>query len=220
MHPSLKEEKKLWKQGFDFVVGLDESGRGPLAGPVTAAAVCVNLRFRIYDLRFKVKDSKKLNEGQREFFYKELTSHKNIEWGVGAASERVIDKINILEATKLAMQKAVDNLCQKTRARELFDRGCFLLLDGNFKIKSKIPQRSIVAADERVFSCVAAGIIAKVTRDRIMIKMHKKYPGYGFDKHKGYGTKIHIENLQNFGPCKIHRKSFFPVYALAKMGNT
>jgi ribonuclease HII len=117
-----------------------------------------------------------------------------------------------LEATKLAMKKAIGNLAKrsyKSHGREIYKT--FLLLDGNFRIKSEITQKSIIKGDQKVFSIAAASIIAKVTRDRIMQKMHKKYPQYGFDSHKGYGTFSHFENLKNFGPCKIHRKSFYPI---------
>lgn len=132
--------------------------------------------------------------------YKVLTSNKNIKWGVGIVSEKVIDKINILQATKLAMKKSVEKLGAE-----------YLLLDGNFKINSNIPQKSIIKGDLKVFSISCASIIAKVTRDRIMQKYHKKYPKYNFDKHKGYGTALHIANIKKHGACKIHRKSFYPV---------
>ena len=197
-YPNLNEEKKLWKKGFNFVAGIDEAGRGPLAGPVVAGAVLINNKnFRIIK---KITDSKKLSEKQREELYEILTNHKDIKWGVGIVSEKVIDKINILQATKLAMSKAIENLGAD-----------FLLLDGNFKINSNIKQTSIIKGDLKVFSISAASIIAKVTRDRLMQKYHKKYPDYGFAKHKGYGTALHIANLAKFGACKIHRKTFFPV---------
>jgi len=204
-NPNFSEEKKLWKKGYNFVAGLDEAGRGPLAGPVTAAAVIFNFQFTISNKFLikqflKIKDSKKMTSKQREAAYEFLTNHKNIKWGVGIVSEKIIDKINILEASKLAMKKSFEKLSPD-----------FLLLDGNFKINSKISQKSIIKGDSKVFSISAASIIAKVTRDRIMEKYHKKYPEYNFLKHKGYGTKAHFASLQKFGPCKIHRKSFYPV---------
>jgi ribonuclease HII len=207
-YPNFKEEKKLWKKGYNFVAGLDEAGRGPLAGPVTAAAVIFNFQFTISNKFLieqfsKIKDSKKMTNKQREAAYEFLTNHKDIKWGVGIVSEKIIDKINILEATKLAMKKSFEKLNPD-----------FLLLDGNFKIDSKISQKSIIKGDQKVFSISAASIIAKVTRDRIMQKYHKKYPEYNFLKHKGYGTKAHFASLQKFGPCKIHRKSFYPVRSL------
>jgi len=204
--PNFEEEKILWEQGFKFVAGLDEAGRGPLAGPVVAAAV--NLKFEIFNLKSilnnpifqKINDSKKMTAKTREEVYNFLTKHPQIKWGVGIVSEKMIDKINILEATKLAMQKAVKNL-----------KADYLLLDGNFVINSIVRQKSIIKGDQKVASISAASIIAKVTRDRIMEKYHKKYPQYEFDKHKGYGTKLHIQMLKKHGPCPIHRKSFSPV---------
>ena len=217
MNPNLKEEKKLWKKGCKRIAGLDEAGRGPLAGPVVACALLVNSRrlnllrrFSLGQPRFslgQIKDSKQLSAKKREELYKILTKHPNIRWGIGRISEKVIDRINILEATKLAMLKAVQKLNKKPD---------FLILDGNFKINSKIHQKSIIKADEKVFSVAAASIIAKVTRDRIMERYRKKYPQYGFDRHKGYPTKLHRRMLKKYGPCKIHRKSFTPVKGMLK----
>jgi len=230
MLPNLKEEKKLWKKGFKRVTCLDEAGRGPLAGPVTAAAVILNSKFKYQkspkeslrlptgqaklqlktkNLLNEIKDSKKLSPKKREEFYEILTKNQNVEWGIGKVSEKVIDKINILEATKLAMIKAIEKLKIKNKKLKID----YLIIDGNFKINSKIPQKPIVKADEKVFSCSAASIIAKITRDRIMARYDKKYPRYGFLKHKGYPTKYHLKMLRKYGPCKIHRKSFSPVRA-------
>ena len=193
---------------------LDEAGRGPLAGPVSAAAVIIkpaksksnhtgskeiNLKLKISP---DVNDSKKLSSNKREKIYKSLIKNPLVEFGVGKVSEKVIDKINIFQATKLAMQKAINSL--KTKPD-------FLILDGNFKINSSIAQKSIVKADQKVFSCSAASIIAKVARDRIMERYDKQYPKYGFRKHKGYPTKFHFRMLKKYGSCKIHRKTFWPV---------
>ena len=214
-----QEERKLWKKGYYCVVGIDEAGRGSLAGPVIAAAL-IDLRLKISDLRFlkKIKDSKKLSFQKREELYRVLNKHPNIKWGIGRVSEKVIDKINILEATKLAMKKAVQNLEKKLqklnfhnfkqKKKTLID---YLILDGNFKININLSQKSIIKADEKVFSCALASIVAKVNRDRIMQKYHKKYPQYGFDKHKGYSTKLHFKTLKKYGPSPIHRKSFKPI---------
>lgn len=191
---------------------LDEAGRGPLAGPVVAAA-CMIVDCKLKTADFKnLRDSKKLSRKQRGKFYKIIIKNKNIEWGIGRVSEKVIDKINILEASKLAMKKALTKLKKKPD---------FLILDGKMKLdllacgerSRTVPQKAIVKADEKVFSCAAASILAKVTRDRIMEKYHKKYPHYNFDRHKGYPTKLHLRMLKKYGPCKIYRKSFRPVRA-------
>jgi len=196
--PNFNEEKRLWAKGFDFVAGIDEAGRGPLAGPVVAAAVLIDKNAKIN--LDGINDSKKLTESQREKFFEILTNNENIKWGAGIVPEKIIDRINILEATKLAMLGALEDLnCD------------FLLVDGNAKIYCATPQKTIVAGDSKVVSISAAGIIAKVTRDRIMQKYHKKYPDYNFDQNKGYGTKAHFAAIKKFGPCPIHRKSFYPI---------
>lgn len=206
--PDFVEEKRLFKQGYKTVAGLDEAGRGPLAGPVVAAAVVLlNSKHEIRMSSLKVRDSKQLSEKQREKIYKVLTNHPDIKWGVGIVSEKIIDKINILQASKLAMAKAVEDLGVEPD---------FLLVDGNFKIYClpagrQVRQKSIIAGDQKVFSIAAASIIAKVTRDRLMQKYHKKYPQYNFLQNKGYPTKAHFTALEKFGACKIHRKSFYPV---------
>ena len=219
--PTFKEETKLWRKGYEFVVGLDEVGRGPLAGPVCAAAICVFKKTQIAAAKFKVRnstlrlrsgqelkifdgirDSKKLTAKQRERWHKVLINNPEIKWGVGIVSEKIIDKINILQATKLAMRRAITNLKIEPD---------YLLLDGSFLLEDLlISQKSIIRGDEQVFSCAAASIVAKVTRDRLMCKYHKRFPQYGFDRHKGYGTKRHFEKIQKHGPCKIHRLSFAP----------
>jgi len=196
-YPNFSEERKLQKKGFKLIAGLDEAGRGPLAGPVVAATVMI-LDYKKIKIK-GINDSKKLSEKQREYLYKILTKNKNIKWGVGIVSEKVIDKINILQASKLAMRKSTKKLNPD-----------FLLIDGNFKINSDILQKSIIKGDSKVVSIAMASIIAKVTRDRIMQKYHKKYPKYGFLQHKGYPTKAHFANLRKLGPCKIHRKTFCP----------
>jgi ribonuclease HII len=232
-YPNFEEEKKLWKKGYGYVAGIDEAGRGPLAGPVVAAAVVVDSRIYTnwstnainnYSGKFvpkfvntrEIKDSKKLSSKKREEFFQILTESLAVEWGIGRISEKVIDRINILEATKLAMERAVKNLEKKLEkdispfspGREKKGIIDYLLIDGNFFINSDIPQKSIVKADEKVFSCAAAGIIAKAARDRIMLRYHKKYPQYGFDRHKGYPTKLHKKMLEKHGSCQIHRKTF------------
>lgn len=189
--------------GYRFIAGLDEAGRGPLAGPVVAATVIVLDYKKIKNIK-KINDSKKLSKKQREYLYKIITSHPEIKWGVGIVSEKIIDKINILEATKLAMVKSFKKI-----------KVDYLLLDGNFTLrqaqgKKYISQKSIIRGDAKVMSIAMASIIAKVTRDRMMQKYHKKYPKYGFFQHKGYPTKAHFASLAKFGPCKIHRMTFCP----------
>lgn len=230
MRPNLREEKKLWRRGYKYVVCLDESGRGPLSGPVVAAAVALaklktkNEKFKI--LLKGIKDSKKLTPRKREEFYKILIKNPAIKWGIGRVSEKVIDKINVLEATKLAMKRAIKNLEKKLKKQKKYPVRVshgrrkrvldFLILDGNFKIDLNIPQKSIVKADEKVFSCAIASIIAKVRRDAIMKKEAKKYPQYSFEQHKGYPTKYHRKMLKKYGPCQIHRKTFGPLKSVLK----
>ena len=205
MTPSFEEEKKLWKKGYQYVACLDEAGRGPLAGPVVAGAAVI-IKFPIVNFPFsRIMDSKKLTPKKREEFYKIITKNSAIGWGIGIVSEKIIDKINILEATKLAMIKALRQLEKKLKDRRPVD---FLVLDGKMTLDLQIPQKSIIKGDEKVFSCAASSILAKVTRDRIMMRYHKKYPRYRFDLHKGYPTKYHREILKKYGPCRIHRKSF------------
>ncbi|KPJ71569.1 ribonuclease HII [Parcubacteria bacterium DG_74_3] len=209
--PNFKEEKKLKKKGFRVIAGLDEAGRGPLAGPVMAAAVIIR-KFATSNPQFlEIKDSKKISPPKREILYNFLTKNSNIEWATGKVSEKIIDKINILEATKLAMKKAVINLDNKLKLTDNRKNIDFLILDGNMEINCLIPQKAIKKADNKVFSCAAASIIAKVKRDRLMKRYHKKYFEYGFNAHKGYATKLHREMLEKYGPCKIHRKTFKPV---------
>lgn len=194
MPPSLIHEKKLKKQGIKVIAGVDEAGRGPLAGPVVAAAVILPEGFTIRG----IDDSKKLTEHKREELYEKII--KNIDHGLGIINERVIDKKNILQATFLAMNKAVQKL-KKTPQHILFD--------GNrYNHSMKIPQTLLIEGDALSRSIATASILAKVTRDRIMYKYHKKFPQYGFNRHKGYGTKEHIKAIKKYGPCILHRKSF------------
>ncbi|MFA5080418.1 MAG: ribonuclease HII [Candidatus Paceibacterota bacterium] len=199
-----REEIKLNKKGYKSVAGIDEAGRGPLAGPVVASAVLItNWNFN-KELLSGIKDSKKLSEKKREYLFEIIIATKQIKWGIGIIDEKKIDEVNIFQATKLAMAKAVENLSSKQRPD-------FLIIDGNSTINFKVEQKAIVKADDKIFSCSTASIIAKVTRDRMMYEYAKKYPEYQFEKHKGYGTKIHMEAIKKFGPCDIHRKTFNPI---------
>ena len=205
-YPNFSEEKKLQRLGYGLVIGLDEAGRGPLAGPVVAAAVLIKSSQGI---NFGIKDSKKLTPQKREEIYNILKNNPIIEWGIGRVSEKVIDRINILEATKLAMKRAVKNLKLET-----CNLKPYLVIDGNFPINLNTPQKSIVKADKKVLSCSLASIVAKVTRDRMMTRYHKKYPQYSFSRHKGYPTKLHRKALKEYGPSVVHRMTFAPLKKL------
>jgi ribonuclease HII len=198
----LKYEENLFQKGYSSVGGVDEVGRGPLAGPVVSACVIVKIGFKIPDSLKDVKDSKKLSEKKREELFK-ILSEVFPGFGLGICNQDIIDKVNILQASFLAMKKAIE---------ESKDEPGFVLVDGKFKIpKFHNRQENIIKGDSCVFSIAASSIVAKVIRDRLMKEIHEKYPEYGFDKHKGYGTKLHLEALEKYGPTPIHRKSFAPV---------
>lgn len=199
-----REEIKLNKKGYSFVAGIDEAGRGPLAGPVVASAVLVADWDINKSLFLEVKDSKKLSEKKREYLFEIITAIPQIKWGIGIIDEKKIDEVNIFQATKLAMAEAARDLTTKHPLD-------ILIIDGNTTIDFPLEQKAIIKADDKIFSCSLASIIAKVTRDRMMYEYAKKYPQYQFERHKGYGTKIHIEAIKKFGPCEIHRKTFNPV---------
>jgi len=191
-------ESNLWKQGFRTLAGVDEVGRGPLAGPVVAACVVFPQNF----LLSGVNDSKKLTSTKREKLFDQILKNAQ-EVGIGIVGERTIDRMNILNASLKAMWKAVNQLKHLPE---------FILVDGNQKIPNLLlPQMPVVKGDSQSLSIAAASIVAKVTRDRIMLKYHRKYPEFCFAEHKGYATKAHVEALKTFGPCQIHRKSFKPV---------
>ena len=214
--PSLKNnamEKRQNKTKKQIVFGVDEVGRGPLAGPVMACAVAaLNLKSQILNLKSTskklnfVRDSKKLSPKQREKIFDMVKKDPKIKWALGRVGEGVIDKINIFEATKRAMVRAVLVLEKK-----LGKKANMLLIDGNFNIPIKRNQQSIIKGDEKIPLIALASIIAKVSRDNLMQKQSKKYPQYGFAKNKGYGTRHHIDMLNKIGPCKIHRASFAPI---------
>lgn len=198
----LFHERKLSNSGYTRIAGVDEAGRGPLAGPVVAGAVILK------DFKFKerIDDSKKLSAKKRERAYREIFKKSIV--GVGIVDEKTIDDINIYQATKKAMQLAVANLGI---------RPDYVIVDGKMKITTKCPLRCIVSGDSKSLSIAAASIVAKVTRDRLMVEYDLVYPQYGFARHKGYGTKFHIEALNNHGPSPIHRSSFQPVKNLLQV---
>lgn len=219
----LVNEIEAWRQGFKLVVGTDEAGRGPLAGPVCAGAAAIIDRTATDDeFRFllaETNDSKILAPAKREAVYGCIVAHPAIIWGFAAVSPRVIDKINILEASRLAMKRAIGNMLRHFCV-VLPQEKIFCLVDGNKELRAGYRQRAVVGGDRAVFSISAASIIAKVGRDRLMAGLDKKYPGYGFAIHKGYGTSRHLEALEHLGPSLIHRKTFFPVVRAQKKFST
>ena len=188
-------ENELYESGIKYIAGIDEVGIGPLVGPVVTAAVILPRDF--YDER--INDSKKLTEKKRELLY-DVIMENAVSVGIGISSEDVIDDINILEATKKAMIEAINNLSVKPD---------HLLIDA-VKLNVDIPQTSIIKGDAKSESIAAASIIAKVTRDRMMIELDKEHPEYDFKHNKGYGTKKHIEAIEKYGILKEHRKTFAP----------
>ena len=190
----LAYERKLWYKGYSIIAGIDEAGRGPLAGSVYAAAIIFEKEFIIPE----VKDSKKLSEKKRELLFA-LIKENAISYAIGIASEKEIDEINIRQASILAMQRAVKVLNIKPD---------FLLVDGFDLPDSNIPSEGIIKGDDKSFTIAAASIIAKVSRDAYMKDLDKKYPNYKFAKNKGYGTKEHIEAIKKYGITPVHRKSF------------
>lgn len=219
----LARELEARRRGFKLVIGADEAGRGPWAGPVVAAAVSVVDPFvndvLMAQLFVQVSDSKKISAMKRERLYGVLTQHRAVRWGVASVGAAVIDRVNILEASRIAMGRAIANLVRK----ECFvyaPKDVFCFIDGNKTVRTRYRQEAVVGGDDKIFSVSAASIIAKVTRDRLMAVMDARYSGYGFGKHKGYGTSFHREALERFGPCPIHRRSFAPIINAAKRFST
>lgn len=192
----LRHDQSFLAQGFLSLAGVDEAGRGPLAGPVVASAVIV----RDFLFRAAIDDSKRLTAREREVAYREILEKCVV--GVGIIAQEVIDEITILGAAMLAMEEAV---------RRLAVRPDCVLIDGTKTPALPYRQYAITDGDAKSFSIACASIVAKVTRDRMMNRYHELYPDYGFKDHKGYGTRAHVEALKKYGPCKIHRRSFEPV---------
>ena len=187
-------EEELFAQGYKLVCGVDEAGRGPLAGPVCAAAVILPAHLEIPGL----DDSKKLSDKRRRELFP-IIKEQAIAYGIGLASHEEIDEINILQATFLAMERAIAGLQVKPE---------FALIDGNREKDFGLPVKTVVKGDSLSMNIAAASILAKVTRDDLMLEMAEKYPEYGFEVHKGYGTKAHYEALRTHGATPIHRKTF------------
>lgn len=190
----LEYEKGLYSKGYEYICGIDEAGRGPLCGPVVAAAVILKKDDKIEG----VNDSKKLSEKKREQLF-EIIKERAVAYSVGIVDEKTIDEINILEATRLAMKKAVEGLSTKAE---------YALVDAEKKVPINIPYTPIIKGDALSESIAAASIIAKVTRDRMIVELDGKYPQYNFAKNKGYGTKEHTDAIKEYGLCPAHRRSF------------
>jgi ribonuclease HII len=198
MKCSLKHETLLRAQGHNIIAGIDEAGRGPLAGPVVAGAAILPPKFRHKVLR----DSKLLSAAQRERIYAELIGREDVVWSVAVVTTEDVDRLNILHATYLAMRLAVESL------QLVPDH---VLIDGRSVPGFPLVHTALIDGDKRSFSIAAASVIAKVTRDRLMLDFDRQFPAYGFAQHKGYSTALHLERLRLHGPCPIHRRSFFPV---------
>ena len=195
--PTDEFELEARRCGYRRIAGLDEAGRGPLAGPVVASAVVLPTRCRLIGC----DDSKQLSESERERLYHVIIK-RAVGIGVGSATEQEIDRLNILEATRLAMHRAVAGLSPQPDC---------LLIDAISLLGCAIPIRSIIKGDALCLSVAAASIVAKVTRDRLMAEYHRLYPHYNFLSHKGYSTEEHLQQLATHGPCPIHRRTFEPV---------
>jgi ribonuclease HII len=199
-HPTLALERLLIESTGGPVCGVDEAGRGPWAGPVSAGAVILNLD----DLPAGIDDSKALTHARREALEVEIKA-RALAWGVGFASVEEVDRLNILHATGLAMCRAVEALAIPPAAA---------LVDGNYRFKLPCPIRTVVKGDSLSLSIAAASILAKTARDRLMVELDSEYPGYGFAGHKGYNAPIHAAALKAIGPCPAHRRSWAPIRAL------
>jgi ribonuclease HII len=202
---SFEFEEPLWRQGVTRVAGVDEAGRGPLAGPVVAAAAILPASWAKSGLPAELSglnDSKQLTAARREEFFKFITRCGEIEFGIQAIDAGVIDAINILQATHRGMNQALDKL--RPRPTHALVDGC--------PVKSlRVPQTAIVKGDARSYSIAAASVLAKVTRDWHMLELHARFPEYGFADHKGYGTAKHLAAIARHGPCPVHRKTFAPL---------
>ena len=187
-------ENEIYAEGFELICGVDEAGRGPLAGPVCAAAVILPRGIEIAGLN----DSKKLTENKREALY-DVICESAVAYGIAFASVEEIESVNILNAAMLAMNRAIEKLTPQPQ---------LALIDGNRNSVININSRCVIKGDAKCADIAAASILAKVTRDRYMLEMAEKYPEYHFEKHKGYGTKLHYDALREYGPCEIHRPSF------------
>jgi len=198
-------ERPLWQQGIARIAGVDEAGRGPLAGPVVAAAAILPRQWLETGLPSGLSglnDSKQLTEAKREAYFEFITTCGEIEFGIAEVAAAVIDEINILQSTYRAMNDALGQLCPLP---------VHALVDGRPVKTLRVPQTAIVKGDARSYSIAAASVLAKVTRDRLMREFDRQFSSYGFAEHKGYGTAKHLAAIERFGACAIHRKSFAPL---------
>ncbi len=203
-------ERELWLQSLTHVAGVDEAGRGPLAGPVVAAAVVLPAHWQAVGIEERLRDlndSKQLTEAQRENFFAILTAHPEIRFAIAVVDAATIDRINILQATHRAMNEALAQLSPPPQ---------HVLVDGRPVKTMRFPQTALVKGDAKSYSIAAASVLAKVTRDRMMLEFHAQYPHYGFAEHKGYGTPQHRAAIAKFGACAIHRRSFAPIRTKAR----
>ncbi len=216
--PTFDYEQEVWLAKQQWSIGVDEAGRGPLAGPVVVAAL--SFHPELYESYLKVQwvqilnDSKKLSAKNRDALYKEITADSKLYWSIAVIDAPIIDKINILEATTLGM-----NQCAQAVTNKLANDGFTdveYLIDGRPVKKFIKPHQAIVKGDSKSLSIAAASILAKVKRDELMCSAAEQYPEYAFDKHKGYGTKIHMAALEQYGACPLHRKSFAPIAMVIK----
>ncbi len=201
VYPTLELEEKLWKKGYKIVAGLDEAGRGPLAGPVVAGCVVISSPSQVVDI---VRDSKKMTKKQRDLAF-DLIKEKSDAYGVGIIDAKRIDEIGIRYAVLEAMTKAISEV-----EKMLGKRVEYIIADGGIYLLEDYSMESINKGDVNHYSIAAGSVLAKVTRDRLMEEYAKEYPEYGFEKHVGYGTKYHMEMISKYGPCEIHRRSFAP----------
>lgn len=205
--PDIKLEEKLWANGFKYVAGIDEAGRGPLAGPVVAGAVVIESKEQVIDI---VRDSKKMTEKQRNKAYDEIIE-KSTAYGIGVVDNKRIDEIGIKYAVQEAMLSAIKQIEDKLKHQV-----DYIIADGGIYLLKGYKMDSINKGDLNHYSISAGSVLAKVYRDRIMYKYAEQYPEYGFDSHVGYGTKKHMDAIKEFGICDIHRRSFAPINTYVK----
>lgn len=201
-YPDTKLEEKLWQKGFRYVLGVDEAGRGPLAGPVVVGAVLIENPKQVVE---NVRDSKKMTKKQRKKAFVEI-QEKSTAFGIGIVDAKEIDRVGIKEAVKEAMILAVSEVEKKIKKKV-----DYIISDGAVYLLDDHKMMSISRGDLNHYSIAAASVLAKVTRDMIMEEYSKKYPNYGFEKHMGYGTKMHLDAISKHGICDIHRKSYEPI---------